>query len=59
MTDELRIVDVCPGCTTRVEGPRPKVEQMMTWNRKACDDLQNYEAEQRLAVALAKERLDG
>lgn len=54
MTDELRIVDTCPGCTMRVEGPRKKVEQMMTWHRKACDDFQNYEAEQRLRIALGK-----
>jgi len=54
VTDELRIVDTCPGCTMRVEGPRKKVEQMMTWHRKACDDFQNYEAEQRLRIALGK-----
>lgn len=61
MTDDLRIVDTCPGCITRVEGPRRRVEQMMTWHRRSCDDFQNYEAEQRLAVVMArvKEQSDG
>jgi hypothetical protein len=54
VTDELRIVDTCPGCSTRVEGPRTKVEQMMAWHRKACDDFQNYEAEQRLQIKLGQ-----
>ena len=57
MSDELRIVDTCPGCTTRVEGPRRKVEQMMAWHRRACDDFQNHEAQQRLQVAMGKVEL--
>jgi hypothetical protein len=53
-----RIIDECPGCAVRCEGPRDKVEQIAAWHQKQCSEYRAWEREQRARIALGAKEVE-
>ena len=50
------ITDQCPGCETRVAGPRFVVEDLIAYHRRRCDQYRHWYREQEMQIAMARAR---
>jgi hypothetical protein len=54
LLDTGGIIDRCPGCLTKIEGRRDRVESIIKGHRRDCREFQDWESEQRLRLELGK-----